>query len=69
MNIYGLEKHLKEARDMLNKELDKKDINRVKIKKIEIGMENLKNKIKELKKERRKIWYDVIKAKLREKSY
>jgi len=54
MNIYGLNKKLKMAREMLKKELNKKDKDRKKIEKIKEGMNNLNNKIKLLKKQRSK---------------
>jgi len=68
MNIWGLELRLKRARDMLielnnklqgllrrrNKDWDEIEKLNFKIKKVMIGMSNLRNKIRELKNVKRK---------------
>ena len=56
MNIHGLKNNKKKAREMLTKEIKKpfKQRNDEKIRKIEMGINNLNSKIKTKKKEKKK---------------
>jgi len=54
MNITGLKKKKKKARDMINNELKKRNANFKKIDEINGGIRNLNDKIKELRKNKKK---------------
>ena len=49
MNIYGYKLRIERARAMIKKERSKKRPDRLKIKRIEEGMSNLRNKIREMR--------------------
>lgn len=54
MNIYGYEKRIERAKQMI-KNIEKDKGNDYQIKRIQIGISNLKDKIKILKKQRKKL--------------